>query len=367
MNILLNAITLAAKNKEVTIDDVVSSYNEGSETKYDVVKIGEKQIVASTQVQPKTYVNTITDNVTKAVPVETPKPQSQFNTIAILGSIGSFILALGTIVLIGNNWQTMSINQQLFASLGIGLALFYLSYFLSYRFKNNVISNIMIVISGLWLSWGLLFTVDKTVGDKSGKILVFGIILSVLAIIYGTLYRYFGKSLYFFAMSTVGFGSFMLIANYFLLNADSDQFPKIIALGVITAATSGLLVLAYHYRYLEHWVRTLLLLCEYSVFTISTYIFLVYLDRSWVRGSEQMAELAYSIFFGIWYWIAIKNQNKALLIINSLGFYYYILNISRRYNDNVAYTLILGGLGLIIISLVTYLVSKNMNNKKPSA
>jgi hypothetical protein len=368
MKILLDAITLAAKNKEVTIDEVVNSYNEGSETKYEPVKIGEKQIIQTPPIiQQQTYVDTrngkVTDKIDESI------SHNNFNPLAVIGGIGAFILAIGSGILIGNNWETMSINQQLFSSLGIGLILFYISYFLSFKYKDNVISNIMIVISGLWITWGLQFTVDKTVTDQSGKIITFAILTSILAIIYAVLFKYFGKSLYYLAMSAVGLLSFIMYVSYYIINSDPELNSKTIALGLIAASTSGLCLLSYNFSELTSWVRDFTMLGEYVVFTASTFSYFVYLNRWWVNGSETVAEFAYLIFFVIWYWIAIKTQSRALLIINSIAVYIYLFNfLASKYfgNANFAYSLILGGIGLIIMSLGTYYVSKNLNEKKPS-
>jgi hypothetical protein len=368
MKILLDAITLAAKNKEVTIDEVVSSYNEGSEIKYETIKIGEKQIIQTPPIiQQQTYIDTRNGKVTNKI--EENVSHSNFNPLAVIGGIGAFILAIGSGILIGNNWETMSINQQLFSSLGIGLILFYISYFLSFKFKESVISNIMIIISGLWLTWGLQFTVDKTVSDQGAKIITFAIITTILAIIYAVLFKYINKSLYYIAMSAAGLLSFVMYISYSIINSDPELNSKTIALGLITASASGLCLLSYNFRQLTSWVRDFTLMGEYVVFTASTFGYLVYLNRWWVNGSETLAEFAYSIFFAVWYWIAIKTQSRALLIINSIAVYIYLFNfLASKYfgNANFAYSLILGGIGLIMMSLGTYYVSQNLNEKKPS-
>jgi hypothetical protein len=369
MKILLDAITEAAKNKEVTIDEVVGSFNEGSETKYEPIKIGEKQIVKTQTTQPiiqQTYVDTRNGKVSSNQELNHDHNANTFNPLAVIGGIGAFILAIGTGILIGNNWQTMSTNQQLFSSLGIGLILFYLSYFLSYRYKDNVISNIMIVISGFWLTWGLQFTVDKTVTDQGSKIITFAVITTFLAIIYGIMYKYFGKSLYFMALSAIGLLSFLMYINYSIINSDPESYSKTFALGLIVASTSGLCLLAYSFRQLTSWVRDLVLMGEYAVFTVSTFSYFVYLNRWWVNGSETVAEFAYSIFFGVWYWIAIKTQSRVLLIVNSIAVYIYLFSfLASKYfgNSNFAYSLILGGLGLILMALGTYYISTNMKSK----
>ena len=347
MNELLNSITLAAKNKEVTIDEVVSSYNEGSDIKYSFTKQNP---------------NVVTSNNYEAIEHK-QSLKADFDPLKALGGIGAFIVGLGAVVLIGTNWADLSFNLRLLASLGIGLLLYYVSYYCIYKNFNSTLNNLLIVVSGFWLIWGLYFAVDYTVTDSNSKMIVSAFVLSGLSLIYGFLFKIFNKSLHYTAAAYVGFFAFMSFAANILKNSETDTFNKGFVLAAWMASISGLLMLSFFYNRLTPWIRDLTMLGEYIVFCVSSYSYLVYFNRSWAGGSETWAEYGYSIVFGIWYWIAIKTRSKTLLAINSIGFYYYILSLSFKNGQNVATTLILGGLGLILISLGTYYVSKTLNKK----
>jgi hypothetical protein len=335
MNILLDAITKAAKNKEVTFNEVVDAYNLGSTEQYPI--------------NPSTQ------------PTSTPGKNT---TTSIIASIGTFLIFIGLGIFMSNYWGVFSSNQRLFASLGIGLILFYLSYFVSYRFRETIVSNILILISFFWLNWGIIYSVDKIVSDVNDKTLTYGLILLSLAILYFTIFKYLKKSLYFIILNICGTASFVLILSYLLRGVDYSKSSEILTLGVSTASITGLAGVAYYWKNLTNWVRNLSLFGFFSSLIGSSYAYFIYLAQ-WITNKD-LAQLLYSIVFIITYIIAIKWQSKTLLILNSIFLYFYILTLTTRYfnNDNIPLVLIFAGSLLLGISYITYYLSKRINRIK---
>jgi hypothetical protein len=329
MNNLLDQIALSARNKEITIEQIVTSYNTGAGTAYEIKK----------------------------------NKQNNLNFVNTLGGVGFFLLFIGFGFWISNYWSTFNINQKLFISLGIGLLLFYLSYAVSFKFRNSIYSNILIIISFIWLLWGIVFGIDKFVLEYDNKNFVLSVVIFVLGIIYLFIYHNLYKSLYNYISNALLSIGTLIYGFYSLRGGSPDTSVELFnLLAIVVGISSGLFLINY-WGHLVEWVRELNLFTTFSFLTGVSYSYISY-NAKWI-SDKKIAELLFSIYFALFYFISIKAQSKVLIILNSIFLYFYLLNLSFRYisQDNFALSLIIGGFLLLLISLSTYFVSKKILKK----
>ena len=140
MSNILKQITDAAARKEVSFDQVVQAYNAGFK-----------------------------------VPEVNREPKSlKLNTI--FGFVGILLCLIGAAFYINSFWSDLNSIVQLTLSLGIGLVLFYVTVFFSYKMPKALFVPLMAIVSAIWLLWGIVFAVDKFQSNGNTKLLTVSIL-----------------------------------------------------------------------------------------------------------------------------------------------------------------------------------------------
>ena len=330
MNIL-DLITASAKNKEITAYQVIEAFNKGSGGKYRV------------------------DNGEKGL-----------NLTNIIGTIGGLFIFLGSGFYLSFFWDNFNNFTKLIVSLGIGLVLFYFTLFLNTIKANSFISNLMIPISFIWLNWGTYHTLMQSNYSTDIKEWLYVLTLGITAIVYLLSYIYYKKSLFFTGFNILYvatlFGFLDKILKLLKLDTNSNQFY----ISAIVIGISGLLIHYNYYKLLNPFVRGLNLSGFYGI-TMSAIVAIL---GFWNSNNEKLPspiailELITSFLFIGWYLIAIKAQSKLLIVINSIGLYFWLTYIYSKFFNSYDFgiTLIVAGLLLMFISYFTWQLNSKIKN-----
>jgi hypothetical protein len=329
MNIL-DTIAEAAKNKEVTVYQVVEAFNKGVGTRYHV--------------EEKT---------------------AGFNLVNIIGSIGGLFLFLGLGFYMSFYWENFNSLTRLILSLGIGLVLFYIMVYINKQKPNALVSSVLIPVSFMWLNWGTYYNLMQSSYTNSVKEWLYIITIGVLAIVYYLLFNYFKKSMFFTAFNIMYVGTWIgLIDKAFReLKIEFNSYQMYISLMAI--AVSGLLIHNYYYKSLNSIVRGLNLTAYYGLLLIPIVGLFAKANANFDKLPKPAAflELVTVLVFIGWYYIAIKSQSRLLVIINSIGLYFWLTYIYSRFFSSLDFglTLIISGLMLIGVSYFTWRLNSNIN------
>jgi hypothetical protein len=336
MSNILKEITKASTNKEVTFDQVVQAFNAGINT--SIVK----------------------------------PSNNSFKANSIFGFVGVLLLFIGLGIYVSSFWGDLNTSVQLLLSLGLGLAWFYLSIAVSYKYPHTFYSTLLIIASELWLVWGLVFAVDKLNLATEVKVFNFATLLLILAWVNKYLFGTTSKSMYYLGFSASSMLAFLFYISYYIRNS-SDYLISIKAytLGLTLASISGLIYL-YHNRYaINEWYRGLSLFGLFTLFTSNAFGFLVAIGNDSNRyykfpEGNSIPEILFGLVFMMWYWVAIIIQSRILIIFNSLYLYFWIMYIYFRYFNGYSFglTVALSGLFFIAVSGLTYVLTNRLGKNK---
>lgn len=171
---LLQAVTHASKEKQVTRDEVVQAYDAGLESKL------------------------------------APTEGHRFGIAEILYYLGGGIVVLGIGILISDNWEDLSSFTRIFSTLGSGLVAYVVGVLLSKQEGRGEWGQAFHLIAACVLPIGLFVVLDEMNVDTSSYGVMSLVYISLLGL-YLFSYRMFQKAL--FMLASIVFGSLLFVSG----------------------------------------------------------------------------------------------------------------------------------------------------------
>lgn len=273
----------------------------------------------------------------------------------ILYFIGGGIVFIGISVLIWQNWKVLNIVTKILATLGSGVAAYFVGVLFSRYEKLDLVGQAFYFISALVIPIGLHVVFDNVgfdVGSRGTQSLISGILFCT----YLLSYFIFRKDI--FIIFNIIFGTWLFFGFTNLLIGTKPLFDdlKFIEYRVLLTGLSYML-LGYYFSQSKR--RTL----SGALYGFGVFGFLgaALALGGWSPKQSIFWELAFpGLVFGIIF-LSINLKSKAFLTFGSLYLMFYILKITAEYfTKGLGWplALVLAGLSLIGIGYVTFYLNK---------
>ncbi|MGL4758958.1 MAG: hypothetical protein ACRCXZ_06475 [Patescibacteria group bacterium] len=338
MKKLLEQITNAAKNNELSLNEIIQAYNEG---------------VPKSSLKNETSIN---------------KPERSFGGYNFLIALSMVLLSGGFFSLVLSSWSDFSSMSKLFLSLGTGLILFYISTVANYKYPKSIIANTMIPISFVWLCWGVNHVLNSSSYKIDTKWVLSIVISFVLATIFFLLYDKDKISIYFNAFNLC-FASLWSSVVFWYLNGFQGSFePKYVAIAFGFLGASGLIIQYLYQEKLNIISRILNLVFYYGTLVVSSIATIsLFVDNGYkgVLGSPQFfIELLIVGLFGLFFYFAVKSKSILLTLVNIIGVFGWLQYFSMKYFEqrNFSFFLILSGLLILLLGSAYIYSSKKISH-----
>jgi hypothetical protein len=275
-----------------------------------------------------------------------PSPQSKKETdlfLKIINYLGAALIFFGIVYFLSSNWNTLSDLHKLLSTLGVAILSYLIAAGLQWRKKYGNLSAAFFLITALVLPYGLyiLLNVLNVTWTTDA---IFCFITAVNLILFGYSYFYFRQQL-LLTLSIIFTSLFFMSGVNFLASFTSIAFTNLIQY--------ELMILGLGYIYFAYTIKS----PAYAFLVSPLYSFgcLAILYGACLLGPDARDpyyiywQIVPTVCIALAFWAAVKLQNNAFLILATIFFVFYMINISRYFN------VVLGNYGwplaLILIGL----------------
>lgn len=307
-------------NKENLLEDIESAAREGVVTHKEVVNAyiqGSQKVSGS-------------------------KPTSLAN---ILYYIGGAIVFIGLIVLVSQQWETLSSFARIFASLGSAIALFSAAMILESKKKFRGVSNAFHLIAAPLMAVGMFITLyefDVDIQSLHTQVFIVALIAAMYAAAYFTTKRIIILIFFILYTSALFFGVTDLVVQPVLYSLDEINyiFYRIMTVGV-TYMLLGYAFQKGNRKALTGWLYA----AGSALFLLSALVL-----GKWEPDQVLFWELIYpGLVFGILF-LSVYVRSLGFLIFGALFLVIYIAKITAEYfADSIGWPLVLVIVGFALI------------------
>lgn len=326
-------------DKEQTLASITKLSSESNITKKEVVEAFEKGV---------------SKNVHKAL--------SSFNISQVLYFIGGFIIFIGVSIMIWQNWTTLSNFTKIIATLGIGVAAYYVGILLNKEEKYGAVSFAFHLIGALVIPIGLYVFLDiagSNFGTPGASSLIFGVLLAMYLSSYfvfkKTIFMFFSivfSSIFFFT-----FTNFLIGTNPFFTDSKFYEY-RFYVLGL------SYLCLGYYFSSNIHKNLTGVLYSFGNLFFLGASLAL----GGWKPSQDVFWEL---IFIGQVFAIllfSVHLKSRSFLTFGTIFLMLYIFKITSEYfTDTLGWPITLMFCGIALIATGYYAFNVNKKYISPSS
>lgn len=278
----------------------------------------------------------------------------------ILYYIGGAIVFLGIVVLIRQNWEALSVEARIIATLGSGIAAYVLGVLFS-RYKTlDRAGQAFFLISAMVTPMGLYIVPDFAgldIGSQGIQLLISGILFGA----YLLSYVVFRKNI--FAIFSIIFGTWLFFALTSLWVGDGPRFGeyKLLEYRVLITGLAYIL-LGYLFSKKEKYSLTGLL---YG-FGIFGFLGAALALGEWKPNQNLFWELIYPVLVFGAIFLSVYLKSKAFLVFGTIYLILYILKITAQYfveSLDWPLALMLFGLTLIAIGYLSFYLNRKYLSK----
>ena len=311
---VLRYITSLAEQKVVSKEELTKAYDSGSEVKTSDV-LNKKLGVAE-----------------------------------ILYYIGGGIVFLGISILLWQNWSTLGFGTKVLATLGAGIASYFVGLVLSKDERTENVGSAFHLISALVTPMGLWVVFDNA-GFDAGSAGIQTLISGILLATYVLSYVVFRKNV--FVLFSILFGTlfFFSIANFMVAGGVYFDISKFYEYLILVAGVSYML-LGYAFSKSE---RAPLQGFLYG-FGVLGFLGAALALGGWTPNQNVFWELIYpGLVFGVLF-LSVHIKSKSFLTWGTLFLMGYILKITSEYFSNSLgwpLALVIAGLAMIGVGFVS--------------
>ncbi len=290
-------------------------------TKEDVLQ--HIKILAEQKIITKDEIDAAFDSVSKKNP--SIISAKKFGIAEILYYIGAAIVFLGIVILLVQNWYTLSFVTKVLATLGVGVATYFAGVLFERGERTETISSAFYLISALVMPTGL-YVVFKNAGFDASSYGFLSLISGILFAVYFLSYVVFRKNI--FVLFSILFGTwFFLSITSFMVSSSTQYFgEKFIEYRILIVGISYML-----FGYVFSKNKHTRLHGFFYGFGILGFLSAALALGGWEPNQNIFWELIYpALVFGALF-LSVYLKSKALLMWGTLFLMAYILKITSEY------------------------------------
>ncbi|MEX2054790.1 MAG: DUF2157 domain-containing protein [Candidatus Andersenbacteria bacterium] len=288
----------------------------------------------------------------------------RLGVVEILYAIGGAIVFLGIIILVSQNWNTLSDLTKITVTLGSGLAAYVVGLLFS-RYKSlDAVSQAFYLISAVVMPIGLNVTFDIA-GLNTGDFSLQTLITALLFAMFFASFIVFRKAI--FILFSVIFGTWLFFSLTSWLVGTRPEFSELefyeyrTLLVGLTYILLGYYFAQTPYRFMQGWLYG---------FGVLGFLGAALALGGWSPEQNLFWEAIYpGLLFGIIF-LSVHVKSKAFLIFGALFLVAYIFKITAEYfQDSLGwpFALVICGLTLIAVGYGTVYLNKRYLGKSPTA
>lgn len=299
------------------------------------------KMIAKQNLLSKDEVTLVFDNAN----INQEPTKSSHKLAELLCYIGGGVIFLGIVISLGQNWERMNILTKLLSTIGSAFAAQFVGIMLSPKNQTTLISNALLLISGLLMPIGLfaiLEIVNIRIDIPGAQSLISGVLLASYL-----LYDLFLRR-NIFTLFTIIFGTWFYFSFSIFLMGDSHLFDNIDIYSNLMFST-GIAYLCIG-RALSITNRAPVSGFLYGFGVLATLLSALILGK-WEPNQSIFWELSYPLFvFGAIY-LSVYLKNKAILTLGTLFLMAYLFKITTEYFSNsMGWPITLVVAGVLIIA-----------------
>lgn len=335
---VLQDIKILGSNHLITKEEIVTAFDEGS----------------SLQV-PIPVITPISQGGIEANGQSAERHQRSLNISEVMSYLGGGIVFLGIIIMLAQNWSTLSFITKALATLGSGVASYFAGVFLSRNEKTDMAGGAFHLISALAIPVGLYVVLNNAgvdVWSQGSQCLVSLILLAM----YVTSYFVFRKTI--FALFCIVFGTWLFFSLTGLLVGNDPRFDvwqyyqyRVFATG------AAYIALGHSFSKTNNAPLSGVLYSFGSLALLSSALTL----GAWSPNQNVFWELSYPVFIcGILY-LSVRLKIQSFLTWGTIFLMAYILKITSEYFTiglGWPLSLVISGLSLIGVGYMSVAFKK---------
>ncbi len=347
---LLNQIRTEASQNNISLEELIAAYKEGSKD----------------------------DSKNTPIPEITPKSSRiRFSLPTLIAYIGGLVIAIGISIIIGVNWVYYSDPLRLFLTLGLGLSFFMLANGIMLKFlRYSFLANICHLIAGLLIPSGVFYFLSLLPPSNINDNLVVGSVFLGLGLLYLMTDLLFKKGLPI--LYTVIYFTISFFAFYSLILFNSDLGRGILDYRLVQwwflfGSVIYLLIAFCSWNWQRSWFSRLVLNIGTIGFYISVFSLVYYIpgyQSSMSNGGiissmdiepvtiatsgSKILEFLFGLLYIPFYLLAIRINSGWLLLITTLSLITWLIYLNSRYffgQANFGVGLVTSGLIMIGVSI----------------
>jgi len=277
----------------------------------------------------------------------------------ILSFIGGMVVVLGVAIFISQHWSKLNIIARVLSTLGTGIAFYLGGVIFTRSEKDNLLSQVFFLISGLTVPVGISILFDNA-GWDMGSSRTHAIFASILFVTYGCSYLVFKKNI--FVIFNIIFGTWLFF-SFTDLTAIQGVFMESWRFTAYRILIMGISYALFGYHF-ESEDREVLSKWIYGIGIIA-FLSAALVLGGWSPEQNVFWELLFpGLCFGVMF-LSVQLRNKSFLVFGALFLMIYFLKISTEYFSNTLgwpLAVILMGLFLIFVGYGSFSVSKKYFN-----
>lgn len=344
---LLNRIRTEASQNNISLDELVAAYKEGSKE--------------------------VSNNTT--IPEISPQlSRIRFSLPTLIAYIGGLVIAIGISIIIGVNWVYYSDPLRLFLTLGLGLSFFMLANGIMLKLlRYSFLANICHLLAGLLIPSGVFYWLSLLLPSTNiNDSLILGSVFLVLGLLYLMTDLIFKKGLpilYTLIYLTISFFSFY---SLILFNSDLGRSIvdyRLMQWGFLFGSIIYLLIAFCSWNWQRYWFLYLILNIGTIGFYISVFSLVYYIpgyedfkltgspvtETIFIPASgSKILEFLFGLLYIPFYYLGTRINSGWLLLITTLSLITWLIYLNSRYffgQANFGVGLVTSGLIMIGVSI----------------
>jgi hypothetical protein len=298
----------------------------------------------------------------------TTPSESLFHRLSIaevLYYIGGFIVFLGIVILLAQNWESLTTSIKLLVTLGASAVSFSAALLFGRRNETRGLTHPFNLIAVMVLPIGI-YQLFVAFGDGEITTGIITIIFAIVSFLYFVAY-WFLKKIVFLLFGILSISIFYFLVTNLLIgdSLSSDAQLKFYEY--------RLLILGLSYLFLGKALdKTAVRGLSGSMYTLGIIGFLAaaYALQGWFPEQSLLWEVVFPLLAFLSMFLSTYVQRKSLLIFGAIGIMAYVIKITGQYFSaglGWPLALVVAGLAFIGVGYFTYYMNKKYFNKTISS